>query len=48
MPRSSTTTAISQAGATVTSSGPLIYDPETFTYKLSFKIKGPDGAGFGL
>ena len=36
------------AGAKVTSSGPLIYDPDTFTYKFTFKIKGPDGTAFGL
>ena len=37
-----------EAGANITSSGPLIYDPATFAYTLSFKLKTPDGTGFGL
>ncbi len=36
-----------EAGINATSSGPLIYDPDTFTYKLTFKLKGPDGSAFG-
>ncbi len=35
------------AGAAVTSSGPTIYDPQTFAYTLTFKLKGPDGSAFG-
>ena len=36
------------AGAKVTSTGPLIYDPKALSYKFTFKIKGPDGTAFGL
>lgn len=36
-----------EAGINATSSGPLIYDPDTFTYRLTFKLKGPDGSAFG-
>ena len=33
--------------ADVTSSGPLIYDPDKIVYSLSFKLKGTDGTGVG-
>ena len=36
-----------EAGATIESSGPLIYDPSTFSYNLTFRLKMPDGTAFG-
>lgn len=37
-----------QAGARVTTSGPLVYDPNSTSFKISFKLKGPDGTAVGL
>lgn len=36
------------AGANVSSSGPLSFDPGAWSYKLSFKLKTADGSAFGL
>ncbi|MBU1174937.1 MAG: LPS assembly protein LptD [Alphaproteobacteria bacterium] len=33
--------------ASITSSGPLIYDPQTFVYKVGFFLKGPGGVRLG-
>lgn len=33
--------------ADVTSTGPLVYDPDTLTYRLTFKLRGADGTGIG-
>ena len=36
-----------EAGAAVESSGPSLYDPESVTFALSFKLKGADGTSIG-
>lgn len=35
------------ASASVSSTGPLVYDPDTLTFKLDFRLKGPKGTGLG-
>lgn len=37
-----------EVGGRVTSTGPLIYDPNTMSYRISLKLKGPDGTGLGF
>ena len=36
-----------QAGIKATSSGPTVYDQDALAYKLTFRLKGPDGSAFG-
>lgn len=37
-----------EMGAKVATTGPLIYDPNSTSFKLSFKLKGPDGTAVGF